>query len=145
MSVKRERAPDAFEQGVRALRSRDLSEAALAARLERRGATEGEREDAVERLRSLGYVDDRRFAHRRAEALATRGAGDLLIADDLGRHGVDAETAAGAIAALEPERLRAARAVEERGQSLRTVRYLAGRASARRRSRASLQRCRTTG
>ena len=38
-----------------------------------------------------GLVDDQRFAAGRAALLASRGAGDLLIADDLERHGVPAE------------------------------------------------------
>ena len=121
------RAPDAFELGVRALRVRDLSAASLTERLERRGAAADERKDAVERLKSLGYVDDERFALGRAELLASRGAGDLLIADDLDRHGVDGQTAAAAIAALTPERVRAANVVDERGPSLRTMRYLAAK------------------
>jgi SOS response regulatory protein OraA/RecX len=124
---ERERAPDAVELGVRALRSRDHSEASLRARLERRGVPEDEREDAVGRLRALGYVDDMRFALARAETLASRGAGDELIADDLERHGVDGHTVTAAIAAIAPEPIRAATLVEQRGPSLRTVRYLASK------------------
>jgi regulatory protein len=127
MRERHAREPDAVELGVRALGARDLSEAALGRRLERDGVAPAEREAAVERLRDYGYVDDERFARARAAALASRAAGDSLIAHDLERHGIDPELAAAAIAALEPEPVRAAAVVAERGDSLRTARYLASK------------------
>ena len=63
----------------------------------------------------------------RAEQLADRGSGDALIRDDLERRGVAAEVVELALGALEPERERAARIVEQRGHSLKTARYLASR------------------
>ena len=56
-----------------------------------------------------------------------RGAGDLLIADDLERHGVPADAVRAAIDALEPEATRVEAIVEARGSSPRTARYLAAR------------------
>jgi SOS response regulatory protein OraA/RecX len=88
---------------------------------------ENERADVLERLDRAGYLDDERFALRRASALAGRGAGDGLIRDDLERRGVPAELVAAAIAALEPEASRAARIVERRGWSAKTARHLAAR------------------
>jgi SOS response regulatory protein OraA/RecX len=63
----------------------------------------------------------------RAAHLAARGAGDLLIDDDLVRHGVPAEAVRAAIEALEPESTRVDAIVETRGSSPRTARYLAAR------------------
>jgi SOS response regulatory protein OraA/RecX len=75
----------------------------------------------------MGYVDDARFARARAEALASRGAGDLLIAADLERNGIDRGLAVDAITALPPERERAADVVARRGSSVRTARFLASK------------------
>ena len=60
---------DPLQVAVRALRHRDLSAAAVEARLERAGVGEPEREAALETLRRVGYVDDARFAERRARQL----------------------------------------------------------------------------
>ena len=92
-----------------ALRFRDRTAAELDARLEQRGVGEAEREQALETLERIGYVDDERFARTRAEQLAERGSGDALIRDDLERRGIAVELVEAAIEALEPERERAAR------------------------------------
>ncbi len=118
---------DAVETALRALRFRDRSTADLDERLARQGVDAAAREQALETLGRIGYVDDERFARTRAEQLAGRGSGDALIRHDLERHGVDAELMEAALAALEPERERAARIVEQRGRSLKTARYLASR------------------
>ena len=86
-----------------------------------------DRADVLDRLDRAGYLDDRRFAERRASALAERGAGDALIRDDLERRGVAEELVGEALAGLEPEPERAARIVARRGHSPKTVRYLAAR------------------
>ena len=121
------RSEDAVEQALRALRHRDRSAAELGARLERRGVGEAEREQALETLERVGYVDDERFARARAEQLAARGSGDALIRHDLEGRGVAAEHVAAALATLEPERDRAAAIAARRGRSLKTARYLASR------------------
>ena len=77
--------PDAVETALRALRFRDRTTAELDARLEQRGVGEAEREQALETLERIGYVDDERFARSRAERLAERGSGDALIRHDLER------------------------------------------------------------
>jgi regulatory protein len=115
---------DALDAAVRVLRVRDHTAASLDARLERRGVGGKQRAATVARVQELGYVDDARFAHARAEALAARGAGNLLIVDDLERHGVSATLAAEAIAALEPERERAGAIVARRGVGPQTARFL---------------------
>ena len=85
------------------------------------------RAEVLERAESSGLVDDERFAERRARQLAERGAGDLLIVDDLVRQGVDDAVARAAVRHLPVEADRAAAIVERRGRSARTLRYLASR------------------
>ena len=121
------RSEDAVEQALRALRHRDRSAAELDARLERRGVGEAEREQALETLERVGYVDDERFARSRAEQLAARGSGDALIRHDLEGRGVAAEHVDAALATLEPEQDRAAEIAARCGRSLKTARYLASR------------------
>jgi regulatory protein len=120
-------ASDAFDQAVRALRHADRSRAELDERLARKGVPAAERAEALERLEQLGYLEDGRVARVRAEQLAGRGSGDALIRHDLERRGIGAETIEEALAALEPERERAARVVAQRGGGARTARYLASR------------------
>jgi regulatory protein len=119
--------PDAVETALRALRLRDRSAAELDARLAERGVGAAEREEALETLERIGYVDDGRFARLRAEQLAGRGSGDALIRHDLERRGVAQEQIEAALELLEPERDRAARIVARRGSGPKTARYLASR------------------
>jgi len=119
--------PDAVEQAVRALRHRDRSAAELDARLAQRGIGQSEREQALETLERIGYLDDERFARTRAEQLAARGSGDALIRHDLEGRGIDEEHVEAALAALEPEQARAARIVQRRGSGTKTARYLSSR------------------
>ena len=117
----------AREVAVNAVSRHEHSRATLAARLERRGVRAQERDDTVEAAARAGLVDDGRFAEIRARSLAARGAGNLLVLDDLERNGVDEGMARAAVADLEPEHVRAERIVAARGLSARTVRYLASR------------------
>ena len=116
---------DPLQVAVRALRHRDLPAAAVAARLARAGVGDEQREQALETLGRIGYVDDHRFARRRAETLAERGWGDGGIAADLERQGVAPELVAEALAELAPERERALQVVGRRGQGPKTAAYLA--------------------
>ncbi len=117
----------ALDTALRALRHRDRSAAELDVRLERRGVGAVEREQALETLERIGYVDDERLARTRAEQLAARGSGDALIRHDLEGRGIAVEEIEAALGALEPERERAARIVVARGRSVKTARYLASR------------------
>jgi SOS response regulatory protein OraA/RecX len=116
---------DPLQVAVRALRHRDLSSAAVDARLEQAGIDAAGREQALDTLERVGYVDDARFATRRAQLLAERGWGDRGIAAELERQGVVAEVAAGALAELDAERERAAQIVSVRGAGPKTAAYLA--------------------
>ena len=112
---------------VRALRSRDHTRASLERRLTERGTAPAVLSQTLEAVERAGLVDDQRFAAARAALLAARGAGDLLIADDLERQGVSVDLARAAIAALAPERVRAESIIEARGRSQRTARQLAAK------------------
>jgi regulatory protein len=118
---------DAVETALRALRHRDRSVAELEARLEERGVGEAERQEALETLERMGYVDDERVARSRAEQLAARSAGNALIRHDLEGRGIASELVLAALDALEPERERAERIAATRGRSAKTARYLASR------------------
>ena len=109
--------PDAVETALRALRFRDRTTAELDARLEQRGIGEAEREQALETLERIGYVDDERFARSRAERLAERGSGDALIRYDLEGRGVAAEIVEAVLAEI----------ADRRGRTVKTARYLGSR------------------
>lgn len=119
------RRAEALGTAVRALRHRDLPRARLEARLAQRGVAAEPAAEAVDRLARAGYVDDERFAHGRAHALAARSFGDEAIRWDLERQGLSEALAREAVAALEPEGRRAQRIAAARGASLATARFLA--------------------
>jgi len=114
-----------MQRAARALRSRDLSTAELDARLDRAKVPPAARAETIERLTAAGAVDDERFALARARSLADRGAGNSLVRHDLEQRGLAPETVAAAIAALDPEHVRAARICAGRGNGPKTARYLA--------------------
>ena len=99
----------------------------LERRLGRRGISPEARRDALDTLERSRLLDDERFAHARAAALAQRGRGDAAIRWDLEQHGVAPEAVEQALAALEPERERAERLVRRRGRGRATARLLGGR------------------
>jgi regulatory protein len=117
----------AEQVAVRALSRREHSRASLATRLELAGVDDAIRVEVLERAESGGLVDDERFAGHRARQLAERGAGDLLIVDDLARQGVDEAVARRVVGDLPAEADRVAAIVERRGRSVRTLRHLASR------------------
>jgi regulatory protein len=117
----------AVDAALRALRHRDRSAAQIERHLEARGIARGAGSEALARLARTGIVDDRRFAERRAAALADRGAGDALIRHDLAGAGVDSELIGDAIGGLESESARVDRIVARRGASAKTARYLAAK------------------
>jgi regulatory protein len=117
----------ALEVATAALAQRDRSAASLVAHLERRGAAPEDASSAVERLAAAGYVDDARFALRRAEVLAERGHGDEAIRFALAKDGVGAEEIDAALAALAPERERALAALQQAKTPLAMARRLAAK------------------
>jgi regulatory protein len=123
--ARERRRAAALSAAGRMIRHRDLPARALDARLERRGVAAAERASAVSTLRGAGVVDDARFAHNRALALAGRCLGDGAIRFDLEGYGVEREVIEAALAGLEQERVRAERIVASRGRSPATARFLA--------------------
>ena len=111
---------DPLDVAARALRHRDRSRRQIDERLARAGVAEDARTDALETLERIGYVDDARFAARRAEALAARGYGDEAIRAALAAEGVATELANEGVAGLEPEANRARELVSKLGASPRT-------------------------
>jgi SOS response regulatory protein OraA/RecX len=120
------RRAEAVGVASRLLATRDLSEDSLRRRLESRVAA-GAAGEAVDALRELGALDDRRAATGRADLLARRGYGDVAIRLDLERRGFGAGDVEHAVSTLEPEAVRARALVERRGKSMRTARLLASR------------------
>jgi regulatory protein len=94
------------EVALRALRAADRSRAELDARLQGAGVEEAERQETLDSLERLGYLDDARTAALRAARLAERGYGDAYIRAELERRGLPTEAA---VADLEPEAERATR------------------------------------
>jgi regulatory protein len=117
----------AVSSALRAVSRRDLSSQRLRERLQRRGIPPCEREEALGALQRAGFVDDARYASRRAASLADRGHGDAAIRWRLEGEGVPPDLVADAICELEPERERARRVVAARGPGIRTARELARR------------------
>jgi regulatory protein len=116
---------DPIEIATRALQHRDRSRRDVEERLARAGIDEDRRNDALDTLERVGYVDDERFAGARAGALANRGYGDEWIRHDLAEHGVRPEAIGEAIGALVPEAERAAALVERLGSTPKTGAHLA--------------------
>jgi len=121
------RRADALTRALRVLTARDRSRRSLDDRLGAAGVAPRPRREVLETLERAGLVDDDRLAAARADALAERGYGDAAIRFDLERQGLTDESVAAALARLEPERQRAQRLVERRGESARTARWLAQR------------------
>jgi regulatory protein len=122
-----ERAEDATELALRALRHRNRSRHELSQRLQRAGIPADEREATLDRLTEAGLVSDERYAEERARLLAQRGLGDRLIRQDLRRQGVERESVERALAQLAPEDERAVEIFERRGGEARALRYLSGK------------------
>jgi regulatory protein len=126
--VRRElRRAEALAVATRALRTRDLTQRELQARLERRGVDEPVARDSVAALQAAGLVDDARLARSRAERLGERGYGDAAIRHDLEQRGVAGAVIEEALQSLALETIRAGSIIEERGPGPRTARYLAAR------------------
>jgi SOS response regulatory protein OraA/RecX len=121
------RRSEALDVALRALRYRDQSRRRVADRLERRGMPAEAREGALETLERAGLVDDRRVAVGRAQALAERGYGDAAIRFALEAEGLPEAAVVEALSGLEPEPDRARSLVSVRGNTAKTLRWLAGK------------------
>lgn len=114
----------ALTLATKAIAHRERSTAAVSATLERQGVGNRERVEALNVLGRSGYLDDRRFAARRAAVLAERGYGDEGIRVDLERDGLPRELIDEALETITPELSRARAIVEVTGASGKTLRRL---------------------
>jgi regulatory protein len=91
--------PDAYDTGLRMLARRELSEAQIRVRLERRQFEQDEIDEAVVRLRQEGALDDRRtaLACARTETHVKRH-GRLRVLRQLEALGIDRGVAKAAVA-----------------------------------------------
>lgn len=119
--------PDPIDVAARALRHRDRSRAQVAERLARAGVDGAARDEALDTLERVGYVDDVRYAANRAAALAERGHGDAAVRHDLEAAGVPPHAADDALSALAPEADRARAIAAREGRTPRTAARLARR------------------
>ena len=120
---------DPIDIAAKALRHGDRSRHAIDERLARAGVDEEARAESLATLERLCYVDDSRFASGRAAALAARGYGDAYIRFELERHGAKADSAARALAALEPESDRAREQLARFGATPQTLQKALARLS----------------
>ena len=109
----------ATEACLRLLAVRARSQHELRLSLERKGFSAAVRDQVLERLQGLGYVDDARFAQERAASLLRRGRlGPSGVLQRLQAHGLEGEVAREALStasgAVDFEPLAAARRVLER-------------------------------
>jgi regulatory protein len=125
-----------MELAFRLLSRRARSESEIVAALERAGASRRLARGVLGRLRSLGYVDDRKLAAECVERGRERGYGSLRIQDQLRRLDVDERIVESATLGGREERALARRLLAERfGESdladrrtaVRAARFLAGR------------------
>ena len=125
------RRAKALAQATRLLRAGGRSRGELEQRLSRARHSDSAREEAVGALERAGVLDDARLAESRAELLARRGYGDTAIRADLRRRLIPAESAADAVAALEPEVVRIRPLLEGKSVTPALLRRLAGRGFSR--------------
>jgi len=121
--------PNPIELAAKALKQGDRSRHEIDEKLARAGVGADARAESLATLERLGYVDDDRFAADRAEALAARGYGDAYIRFELERHGAKADSAARALAALEPESDRAREQLARFGATPQTLQKALARLS----------------
>ena len=87
----------AVDRALRLLARKARTEKEMHLALEKAGVSEGERAEAVARLRELGYMDDMEVARGRARTLLGRGAAPGLAERRLGEQGVGAAQARAAV------------------------------------------------
>jgi regulatory protein len=109
LTDERARDPEAAREAALALLERTRrTRSDLARRLREKGYVAGVIEQVIERLGSVGLIDDTEYAHAfLAERWGRRAAGWRRLEQDLRRRGIDGEAIAAARARFEAERGRA--------------------------------------
>ena len=91
-------AEELFEYAVKSLGARAYSTGDLKARLRMRAANAADADAAIERLKDIGYLDDRRFAESYAAArVENEGFGRMRVVQDLRARRIAGETAEQAV------------------------------------------------
>ena len=125
-----------MDLAFRLLARRARSEAEIAAALGEGGAARSVVRGVLGRLRSLGYIDDRRLALECAERWKERGLGSLRIREQLRRAQVEERAAEAVTFAFAEERSLAKRVLDRHFDAgelegprgiARAARFLAGR------------------
>jgi len=98
------KAPDAYVLSLRWLTVRSYSVAALRQRLQRKGCTAEDIEQAVQRCLELGYLNDERYARELASSLMRRGnAVGVRLQHELKKKGIAEPLAAEVISRCNEE------------------------------------------
>jgi regulatory protein len=125
-----------MDVAFRLLARRARSEAEMAAELGERGASRSLVRGVLGRLKTLGYIDDRRLAAECAERWKERGFGEYRIREQLRRARIEERVADAVTFPFRDERERARRELErhfdadevaDRRGIARAARFLAGR------------------
>ena len=138
----------ADEAGAAILGRRMYSESELRGRLADRGYTDEEIDEAVEKLKEYGFLDDAAYAAALVERAAAKNQSKKALLFELNRRGIDRETAMDAAEALpgasdaldELIRTRLKGEIPDRALTEKTYRYLAGKGFAPGEIRAALRR-----
>lgn len=138
----------ADEAGAAILGRRMYSESELRGRLADRGYTDEEIDEAVEKLKEYGFLDDAAYAAALVERAAAKNQSKKALLFELNRRGIDRETAMDAVEALpdasdaldELIHARLKGAIPDRALTEKTYRYLAGKGFAPGEIRAALRR-----
>lgn len=113
---------DAIGAALRLISYRERSTAELVTRLADKGYDSAEIDAAVERLRTLGYLDDERFARSLTESrVRNKHWGRTRILADLAKKGVPSDIAQSVLAELDAE-TETRTATEALGRWMRTNR-----------------------
>lgn len=138
----------ADEAGAAILGRRMYSESELRGRLADRGYTDEEIDEAVEKLKEYGFLNDAAYAAALVERAAAKNQSKKALLFELNRRGIDRETAMDAVEALpdasdaldELIHARLKGAIPDRALTEKTYRYLAGKGFAPGEIRAALRR-----
>ncbi len=138
----------ADEAGAAILGRRMFSESELRGRLADRGYTDEEIDEAVEKAKEYGFLDDAAYAAALVERAAAKNHSKKALLFELNRRGIDRDTAMDAAEALpdasdaldELIRARLKGAIPDRALTEKTYRYLAGKGFAPGEIRAALRR-----
>lgn len=127
----------ALDDALRLLARRDHSSAELTQKLRGRGHEAADIDEAIERLRTAGHLDEAGLARRRSASRAEAGYGPARIRADLARRGIPRALQEAALRELEVDWVgRAVAELERRfgparssdpGERARRARFLAAR------------------